>query len=81
MIIFVKNVGVSYSSSYFVFFFMSIEKIKNIISIKNKEEKTKVISYRYSHMYSMIGVYLGALLLAGTFTLMPGRIIHRLFFG
>jgi len=27
----------------------------------------------------MIGVYLGALITAGTFTLMPGRIIQRLF--
>jgi len=31
-------------------------------------------------MYSMIGVYLGALITAGTFTLMPGRIIHSLLF-
>jgi len=29
----------------------------------------------------MIGVYLGALITAGTFTLMPGRIIHGLLFG
>jgi len=28
----------------------------------------------------MIGVYLGALITAGTFTLMPGRIIHSLLF-
>ena len=31
-----------------------------------------------SHKYSMLGVYIGAVLLAGAFTLMPGRYLHGL---
>ena len=53
-----------------------ISLIYAIWSIKKFKEK----KYRYSHIYSMIGVYLGALITAGTFTLMPGRIIHSLLF-
>ena len=43
-------------------------------------KKTKIEKYKYAHMYSMIGVYVGALLLAGAFTLMPGRLFHALIF-
>ena len=43
-------------------------------------KKTKIEKYKYAHMYSMIGVYVGALLLAGAFTLMPGRFFHALIF-
>ena len=43
-------------------------------------KKTKIERYKYAHMYSMIGVYIGALLLAGAFTLMPGRFFHALIF-
>lgn len=33
------------------------------------------------HKRVMIGVYVGALLVAGAFTLLPGRIMHRVLFG
>ena len=33
------------------------------------------------HKHHMIGMYIGALLLAGSFTLMPGRLMHTWFFG
>ncbi len=32
-------------------------------------------------MHSMIGVYIGALLIAGAFTLMPERLFHEIIFG
>jgi uncharacterized membrane protein len=34
-----------------------------------------------SHKYSMLGMYVGAVLLAGSFTLMPGRYLHGLLLG
>ena len=34
-----------------------------------------------AHRKSMLGVYIGGLLIAGGFTLMPGRIMHMVFFG
>jgi uncharacterized membrane protein len=46
-----------------------------------KYKRTKIERYKYSHMYSMIGVYVGALLITGTFTLMPGRFFHHILFG
>jgi uncharacterized membrane protein len=33
-----------------------------------------------AHRNSMIGVYVGGLLIAGSFALMPGRLLHRLLF-
>jgi uncharacterized membrane protein len=33
------------------------------------------------HQMAMIGLYVGGLLIAGGLTLIPGRIMHRLFFG
>lgn len=33
-----------------------------------------------SHQYSMIGLYVGGILIAGSFTLVPGRYLHELFF-
>jgi uncharacterized membrane protein len=39
------------------------------------------VRYRNAHIFSMIGVYVGALVVAGAFTLMPGRIFHQLIFG
>jgi uncharacterized membrane protein len=33
------------------------------------------------HKRSMIGLYVGALLIAGGFTFMPGRLMHDIFFG
>ena len=33
------------------------------------------------HRYSMLGVYIGGLLIAGSLALMPGRIMHAVVFG
>ena len=33
------------------------------------------------HRNAMLGLYFGGLLIAGAFTLMPGRLLHRVFFG
>ncbi|WP_397362928.1 DUF2306 domain-containing protein [Olleya sp. R77988] len=34
-----------------------------------------------AHKGKMIGLYIGAILIAGAFTFMPGRYMHNLFFG
>ncbi len=34
-----------------------------------------------SHKYSMLGMYIGAVILAGSFTLVPGRYLHGVLFG
>jgi uncharacterized membrane protein len=34
-----------------------------------------------AHAGTMIGLYIGALLIAGALTFLPGRIMHRIFFG
>jgi uncharacterized membrane protein len=34
-----------------------------------------------SHRYTMIGLFSGALVIAGLFTLLPGRIMHKVLFG
>jgi uncharacterized membrane protein len=44
-------------------------------------KKTRLEKHKKAHMYSMIGVYCGALLIAGAFTLMPGRMFHAIIFG
>ena len=54
--------------------------IYSIWNIK-KFKKTRIERYKFAHMYSMIGVYVGALLIAGEFTLMPGRFFHEILFG
>ena len=54
--------------------------IYSIWNIK-KFKKTKIERYKFAHMYSMIGVYFGALLIAGAFALMPGRFFHAILFG
>ena len=33
------------------------------------------------HRYAMMGIFAGALVVAGGFTLVPGRIMHRVLFG
>jgi uncharacterized membrane protein len=53
--------------------------IYSIWSIR-KFQKTKLAKYKKAHMYSMIGVYVGALLVAGLFTLMPGRLFYEILF-
>ena len=54
--------------------------IYSIWSIR-KFKETKLTKHKYGHMFSMIGVYIGALIVAGAFTLMPGRFFHTIFFG
>lgn len=54
--------------------------IYSIWNIK-KFKRTKIQRYKYAHMYSMISAYVGALLIAGAFTLMPGRFFHEIIFG
>lgn len=46
-----------------------------------KFKTTGNVRYRNAHVYAMIGVYVGALIVAGAFTLVPGRIFHQLIFG
>ena len=53
--------------------------IYSIWSIR-KFKKTKLEKHKIAHMRSMIGVYCGALLIAGAFTLMPGRMFHAILF-
>ena len=43
-------------------------------------KKTRLEKHKYAHMISIIGVYFGALRVAGAFTLMPGRIPHEVVF-
>jgi len=54
--------------------------IYSIWNIK-KFKKTKIERYKFAHMYLMIGAYVGALLIAGAFTMMPGRFFHEILFG
>ena len=54
--------------------------IYSIWSIK-RFKVTRQQTYRYAHMRSMIGVYVGALLIAGAFTLLPGRFLNGIVFG
>ena len=44
-------------------------------------KKTKLEKHKNAHIRSMVGVYFGALLVAGAFTLMPGRMFHEIIFG
>ena len=69
-----------YSWIHLLIPFTLVSLIYSIWNIK-KYKKTKIERYKYSHMYSMIGVYVGALLIAGAFTLMPGRFFHEILFG
>ncbi len=69
-----------YSWIHLLIPFTLVSLIYSIWNIK-KYKKTKTERYKYSHMYSMIGVYVGALLIAGAFTLMPGRFFHHILFG
>ena len=69
-----------YSWIHLLIPFTLVSLIYSIWNIK-KYKRTKIERYKYSHMYSMIGVYVGALLIAGVFTLMPGRFFHHILFG
>lgn len=54
--------------------------IYSIWSIR-KFKQTKLQRHRRAHRNSMVGVYMGALVLAGAFTLMPGRLFYEILFG
>ena len=54
--------------------------IYSIYSIR-QFKKTRLEKHKNAHMRSMIGLYFGALVVAGAFTLMPGRIFHEILFG
>jgi uncharacterized membrane protein len=54
----------------------------DLLNLEYKEfKKTRIERYKFAHMYSMIGVYVGALSIAGAFTLIPGRFFHEILFG
>ena len=54
--------------------------IYSVLSIR-KFKKTKLEKHKNAHIRSMVGVYFGALLVAGAFTLTPGRMFHEIIFG
>ena len=43
-------------------------------------KKTRLEKHKNAHIRSMVGTYFGALLVAGAFTLMPGRMFHEILF-
>ena len=43
-------------------------------------KKTRLEKHKNAHIRSMIGTYIGALIVAGTFTLMPVRMLHEIIF-
>ncbi|MDA9154262.1 DUF2306 domain-containing protein [Gammaproteobacteria bacterium] len=54
--------------------------IFGIYAIKKfKVTKNKV--WRNLHQWTMIGLFVGALVIAGAFTLMPGRMLNEIIFG
>ena len=57
-----------------------ISLIYSIWSIR-KYKKTNFEKYKYLHSVCMVNVYIGALIIAGAFTLAPGRVFHQLIFG
>ena len=69
-----------YSWIHFLIRFTVGNLIYSIWSIR-QFKKTKLGKHKNAHIYSMVGVYFGALLVAGAFTLMPGRMFHEIIFG
>lgn len=67
----------------FIHFLIPVTLITLIISIWSirRFKQTKIQKYRKLHMVCMINVYIGALVIAGVFTLAPGRIFHQFIFG
>lgn len=53
--------------------------IFGIFAIK-KFKVTKNKIWKASHQWTMIGLFFGALVIAGAFTLVPGRMLHQLIF-
>ena len=54
-----------------------IHSIWNIRQFK----KTRLEKHRNAHIRGMVSTYVGALIVAGAFTLMPGRLMHQIVFG
>ena len=69
----------SYSWIHLLIPFTISHLIYSIWSIR-QFKKTKLEKHKIAHMRSMIGVYCGSLLVAGAFTLMPGRMFHAILF-
>ena len=44
-------------------------------------KKTRLEKHRNAHVRGMVSTYVGALVVAGAFTLMPGRLMHQIVFG
>lgn len=44
-------------------------------------KKTRLEKHRNAHVQGMVSTYVGALIVAGAFTLMPGRLMHQIVFG
>ena len=65
-----------------IHFFIPLTLGSLVYSIWNisKFKKTRIQKYKLAHMYSMISVYVGALIIAGAFTLMPGRFFYDILF-
>lgn len=53
--------------------------IYSIYSIR-QFKKSKLKKHKNAHIRSMVGVYIGALVVAGAFTLAPGRLMHQIVF-
>ena len=68
-----------YSWIHLLIPFTISQLIYSIWSIR-QFKATKLEKHKIGHIRSMIGVYVGALLVAGVFTLAPGRIFHTLLF-
>ena len=67
----------------FIHLLIPVTLITLVVSIWSirRFKQTKIQKYRKLHMISMINVYIGALVIAGLFTLTPGRIFHQFIFG
>ena len=64
------HVLIPFTISQFIYSIWSIRQFK----------ATRLAKHKNAQIRSMIGVYVGALLVAGAFTLMPGRMLHEMLF-
>ena len=67
----------------FIHLLIPVTLITLVVSIWSirRYKQTKMQKYKKLHMTTMINVYIGALVIAGLFTLAPGRIFHQFIFG
>ena len=79
--IFIKEINPgSYSLIHLLIPWTIFSIIFGIYAIKKfKVTKNKV--WRNLHQWTMIGLFFGALVIAGAFTLMPGRMLNEIMFG